>query len=266
MRRHHLRHHHRPAYRRRRGRLGPLPVLIIALLLLWTGPRLLEALAISVAAMTGLLFLLASVAVIMIALKINGYARRRRVAAPTRPSEARKDRVADKERKSWASSKRSFEALRAEYGGYECDPLAVLRLPALADVSVASTGRFVDAFAAAQALDTDEEPPAAMAAEYQRAVDAAWRAWRAATDAAERIRLAGLSPEERSTVQRVVKLLTMAEKTGHDAERHAAYAKAREELARLERAGQLRMPTPAMAALDEAARAGLTTAPDPASG
>jgi hypothetical protein len=42
------------------------------------------------------------------------------------------------------------------------------------------------------------------------AVDRAERAWRAALDAAERIRLLHLAPAERATGERVIKLLTMA--------------------------------------------------------
>jgi hypothetical protein len=141
----------------------------------------------------------------------------------------------------------------------------VLRLPALADVRVPATGRFVDAFAEAQALDSDQEPPTAHAAKYQRAVDQAWRSWHAARDAAERIQLAGLSPSECASVERVIKLLRMARDSGHDAERQAAYAKARDELAKLDRTGRLRLPRPARAALDEGARAGLVSAPGVAS-
>src|SRR5262249_50115736 len=60
----------------------------------------------------------------------------------------------------WRATRARFAQLRSEYGQFECDPLAVLRLPALTDVNVPSTARFVDAFAKAQALDTDTEPPA----------------------------------------------------------------------------------------------------------
>jgi hypothetical protein len=119
---------------------------------------------------------------------------------------------------------------------------------------VPSTGRFVDAFAEAQALDTDTEPPAAHSARYATAVDQAWRAWRAARDAAERIRLAGIPAQEHATVQRAIKLLTMARDSDHDAERITAYAKARTELAKLDRNGTLRLPPAAAAALDVAAR------------
>ncbi|MGH3985317.1 MAG: hypothetical protein ACRDST_22180 [Pseudonocardiaceae bacterium] len=137
----------------------------------------------------------------------------------------------------WRVTRARLAQLRSEYGQFECDPLAMLRLPALADVTVASTGRFVDAFAEAQALDTDTEPPAAHRARFVSAVDEAWRAWRAARDAAGRIRLSGIPAEERATVRRAIRLLNLAQDSDHDAERAAAYAKARAELAKLERCG-----------------------------
>ncbi|MEO7195856.1 MAG: hypothetical protein ABIZ05_13755 [Pseudonocardiaceae bacterium] len=158
----------------------------------------------------------------------------------------------------WPAARARFAELRGEYGQFECDPLAVLRLPALADVTVPSTGRFVDAFAEAQALDTDGEPPPAHRARFATAVDQAWRAWHAARDAAERIRLAGIPEHERATVHRAIKLLTMARDSDHDAERLAAYAKARAELAKLDRGGTLRLPPAAAAMLDAAARGQLS--------
>ena len=115
--------------------------------------------------------------------------------------------------------------------------MAVLRLPALADVSVPSTGRFVDAFAEAQALDTDAFPGGTHAPAYVAAVDRAERAWHAARQAAERIRLSTLTPAERATVERVIKLLTTARDSDNDAERLAAYSRARSELAKLDKAG-----------------------------
>jgi hypothetical protein len=161
-------------------------------------------------------------------------------------------------RMDWEAARRRFDALRDEYAGYECDALAVLRLPALADVTVPATARFVHAFAEAQALDTEQRPPPEHLRSYVRAVEAACSAWQAARDAAERIRLAGLSPSERSTVARVVKLLTMAAGTGNDAERQTAYAKARDELGRLERAGTITLPRLARFALDDRARGRLS--------
>lgn len=154
----------------------------------------------------------------------------------------------------WRQAKNRFATLRTEYAAYECDALAVLRLPALADVTVPSTARFVDAFAEAQALDVDSPPPQAHRDQYVAAVERAWAAWRAAREAAERIRTSHLPDEERSTVERVVRLLTIARDTDNDAERLVAYGKARSELAKLERTGRVRIPRPAQAALDNAYR------------
>jgi len=157
----------------------------------------------------------------------------------------------------WTHARRRFDALRSAYAAYECDPMAVLRLPALADVSVASTARFVDAFAEAQALDTDAFPGGTHAPAYVAAVDRAERAWHAARQAAERIRLSTLSPTERATVERVIKLLTTARESDNDAERLAAYTRARSELTKLDRAGVVHVPLPAAAALDAASRGAL---------
>ncbi len=173
-----------------------------------------------------------------------------RPAAPPRP-----DLV-------WQRARARFHTLRAEYAAFECDPMEVLRLPALADVSVGSTARFVDAFAEAQALETDEYPTSSHGAAFVTAVDHAERAWKAAREAAERIRLSGLSPAERSTVERVIKLLTTARDSDNDPERLAAYARARSELAKLDRAGVVHVPRTAQAALDAAAQGALPPAAD----
>lgn len=160
----------------------------------------------------------------------------------------------------WPAARARFVRLREEYAQFECDPLAVLRLPALTDVSVPSTARFVDVFAEAQALDTDSEPPPEHRDRFITAVDQAWRAWQAARDAAERIRLSGIPAEERATVQRAIKLLTVARDSDNDAERVAAYSRARAELAKLDRTGAVQLPPAASAALEAAARGQLPPA------
>ncbi|MDN5747219.1 MAG: hypothetical protein L0H64_01600, partial [Pseudonocardia sp.] len=90
-------------------------------------------------------------------------------------------------------------------------------------------------------------------------VESAERAWRAAREAADRIRLSGLSPAERRTVEKVIKLLTTARDSDHEPERLAAYSRARTELARLDAAGVVHLPRTAAAALDAAARGALPT-------
>jgi len=159
----------------------------------------------------------------------------------------------------WSRARERFAALRGEYAAYECDPIAVLRQPALSDVSVPSTGRFVEAFAEAQALDTDTRPADRAHAEaFVAAVDRAVRAWEAARDAAERIRYSTLTQPERTSVERAIKLLTTARDSDNDAERHAAYALARSELAKLEKAGVVHLPRAATLALENDGRGHLS--------
>lgn len=155
---------------------------------------------------------------------------------------------------AWSRARARFATLRSAYAAHECDAMAVLRRPALSDVTVPSTARFVDAFAEAQALETDEFPPTAHAATFVRAVERAERAWHAACDAAERIRLSQLTPAERSAVERVIKLLTTARDSDSDAERLAAYARARTELTKLDEAGVVHVPRTAHAVLEVAGR------------
>jgi hypothetical protein len=124
----------------------------------------------------------------------------------------------------------------------------------LSDVSVPSTARFVDAFAEAQALYTDSPASDSHTAAFIAAVDDATRAWEAARDAARRIRLSRLSADERSTVERLIKILTVARDSDSEPERLAAYARARTELEKLDRAGTIHVPGPAIAALEASVR------------
>jgi hypothetical protein len=155
---------------------------------------------------------------------------------------------------AWTRARKRLDAVSAEYAAYECDPREVLRLPALADVRVPSTATFVDAFANAQALRTDAPPPAGDATEFIAAVNSAERAWRAARETAARIELDTLSPQEQASITRIGELLTAARDSDSEPERHAAYVRARAELATLTAAGTIRMPERAQAALDTAAR------------
>jgi len=262
---HSRRQHRRMGYRPRGGyyprpfRLGRVLLLALAAVLLLGGwEAVLAAFAIGMPTLMTVFVLVGVVSLVRLA-RSAGRRRFWRPPGPPflAPAPVPVPRPAPDWRADWLAAHHRFATLRGEYGGYECDPLAVLRLPALADVTVPSTARFVDAFAEAQALDTDAVPPAEHAALFRNAVERAARAWQAARDAAERIQLAGLTPEERSSVQRVIKLLTVAKESGNDAERLTAYAKARTELARLERAGRIHLPKAAMAALSASARTGL---------
>jgi hypothetical protein len=253
------RHYHHPR-RRHNDRLArrshpPLVLLAIPVAILAATTVGAVAAITLMAVLAGLpLLLLAVVAVVAIRRRRRPV--RRGAAAGTAPIPAR---PAARPRPDlvWARARERFHALRAEYAAFECDPMKVLRLPALADVSVASTARFVDAFAEAQALESDLFPGERHGAAFVDAVDRAERAWRAARDAAERIRLSSLSPSERATVERIIKLLTTAKDSDSEPERLAAYTRARSELTKLDQTGVLHVPLPAQAALDEAARRAL---------
>lgn len=58
----------------------------------------------------------------------------------------------------WVLARDRFAALQAEYARAESDPREVAARPALLDVSVPATARFVEAFAAAHELATPGEP------------------------------------------------------------------------------------------------------------
>ncbi|WP_132975687.1 DUF2786 domain-containing protein [Pseudonocardia dioxanivorans] len=195
---------------------------------------------------------------IFVSIAATGHRRRRMAAAQVPRVAARPVPPRAPQPPPWQVAKKRFDALRTHYAAYECDPMAVLRLPALCDVTVPSTARFVDAFAEAQALETDAPPPPEHARSFIAAVERADRAWRAAIDAAERIRLSNLTPEERGSVERIIKLLTTARDSDSEAERLAAYAKARSELSRLDRAGVIHLPKTAVAALDAESRGQLS--------
>jgi len=255
----HRMHHGRPMHHghrgRRRGAWGvvrcvPPPLLIVlgvvGMSVLISGLVMIIGMALMVAAVAVPVLITRSVV-----RSVRGNRRHHQLAAPPpRGPQLMPPRPVD----AWQQAKSRFATLRAEYAAYECDALAVLRLPALADVTVPSTARFVEAFAEAQALDTDAPLPPPHRDQYVTAVERAWRSWQAAREAAERIRLSHLSEEERVTVERVVRLLTTARDTDNDAERLVAYAKARSELAKLERAGHVHIPRPAQAMLDSAYR------------
>jgi hypothetical protein len=139
---------------------------------------------------------------------------------------------------------RHAETARA-YAAFECDPVAVLARPALADVGEPATARFVDAFAEATALSTDAYPGPEAGERFVAAAEHAERAWQAAVDAADRVRAARFAPGERALLTQVVALLDLARSSPHEAERRNAYERARRRLADLERRTGWALPRPA---------------------
>lgn len=166
----------------------------------------------------------------------------------------------DSVRPRWEAAVARHAATAQAYAAFECDPAAVLHRPALADVTEPATSRFVDAFADATALNTDAYPGPAAGERFAAAAEQAERSWRAAVDAADRVRAARFAPGERAMIDQVLALLSLARSSPHDAERRSAYDRARRRLAELERATGWALPRPAGELLATRARGALRAA------
>lgn len=157
-------------------------------------------------------------------------------------------------RTRWDEARESYARVATEYGEYESDPLRVLRRPALADPAVPSTARFIDAFHEAMALHTEVFPPERIAKQYIAATATAANAWTAACEAAEKLRASRFTTEERALIAQGIKLLELAQGGATEAEQEAAFAAARQVLAKLERSAgariDWRVPRPARNAID----------------
>ena len=132
----------------------------------------------------------------------------------------------------WAHARRRFDALRSEYAAYECDPMAVLRLPALADVIGAEhrpLRRRVRRGAGPRHRRVPAEAPTPRRSSSRSTAPSGPGARPARPPSGSAC--PHLTPAERATVERVIKLLTTARDSDNDAERLAAYARARSELA-----------------------------------
>ena len=118
----------------------------------------------------------------------------------------------------------------------------------------AGHGRFVDAFAEANALRTEQFPGPEYAQRFVTAVERAEQGWDAAVEAAGRKRDARFDPEERRMIAQVETLLGVAASSPFESERRTAYRKAQRRLADLERRTGWRLPRTAAAALEQRAR------------
>jgi hypothetical protein len=160
-----------------------------------------------------------------------------------------RSRLATGSRARWRTASTRYREIATAFAAYECDPQAVLRRPALADVRQPATARFVEAFAEACALATDRYPGRATADAFLMAVDRASRAWTAAAESAERLRTVQFAPGERTLLEQTSALLSLARQTPHEGERLAAYGRAADHLAELKRRCGWVLPQQAAAVL-----------------
>jgi hypothetical protein len=121
-------------------------------------------------------------------------------------------------RARWDDAVTRHQATAQAFAEFECDLDAVLRLPALADVEQPATVRFVDAFAEANALRTDEFPGPDYARRFVEAVEHAEQGWAAAVEAAERKRDARFNRAERRLIAQVRTLLGVAASSSFESE------------------------------------------------
>lgn len=163
-------------------------------------------------------------------------------------------------RPRWDAAVARYGETAGAYAAFECDPAAVLHRPALADVKEPATARFVDAFAEATALITENYPGPLAGERFVAAAERADRAWTAAVDAADRVRAARFAPGERVLLEQTLSLLALARSTPHEAERRGAYERARRRLADLERRTGWALPRPAGELLAAQARGELAAA------
>jgi hypothetical protein len=92
--------------------------------------------------------------------------------------DGRSGRLAEHGAARWVIARDRFAALQREYAGVESDPREVAARPALVDVTVPATGRFVEALGEAHELLTPTEPADPRQRErFVAAVDRAVAAW-----------------------------------------------------------------------------------------
>lgn len=97
--------------------------------------------------------------------------------AVTGHPQGRTGRLAEHHAARWHLARDRFAGLRSEWAAFEADRGAVARRPALTDVAVPATARFVDAYGDAEFLLTDTEPAGPRREEFAAAVDRASAAW-----------------------------------------------------------------------------------------
>lgn len=117
-------------------------------------------------------------------------ARRGIVAVRTAVSghpQGRAGRLAEHQAARWHLARDRFAALRSEWAAFEADRGAVARRPALTDVSVPATARFVEAYGDAEFLLTEAEPAGPRRGEFVEAVDRAEASWAEAQRVADEL-------------------------------------------------------------------------------
>ena len=157
------------------------PVIFLAV---WVAAGDLEGIGVALLAGVADLVLAAIAAITATVLAVRRGVTRVRTVVHGHP-QGRAGRMAEHDAARWHLARRRFGELQAEYAAFEASRAAVAARPALADVTVPATARFVQALGDAEFLATDTEPAPPRRAEFTAAVDRASAAWEDAQRVAE---------------------------------------------------------------------------------
>jgi hypothetical protein len=157
------------------------PVIFLAV---WVAAGDVEGFGVALLAAVADLVAAAIAAVVATVLAIRRGVTRVRTVVHGHP-QGRAGRLDEHDAARWHAAKRRFADLQAEYAAFEADRHAVAARPALADVTVPATARFVQALGDAEFLATDTEPAGPRRAQFSAAVDRAVDAWENAQRVAE---------------------------------------------------------------------------------
>jgi hypothetical protein len=148
------------------------------------------------------------------------------------------------------------------YGGYELDPVMLLRFPAMWDLAAPPVIAFHDALEQATALRTDRYPGRSAAAEYIDAVGALRPAWVAADRYARSTGTSALSDVDARDCERGLKLLRHADGAAA-AERATYLGQVLVIIDRLVERGAVATPPRVKPALEQQVRKAIAAAPKP---
>ncbi|MDL5155940.1 hypothetical protein [Actinomycetospora termitidis] len=207
--------------------LAVLLTVISPLVLLgaWVGDGTIEGLGQAVVLAIADLVAAAIAAIVATVLAARRGVRRVRSVVLGHP-DGRPGRLDEHRSARWSLARDRFAALQRDYAAFESDRGAVAARPALADVSVPATARFVEALGDAQVLATPTEPGSPRREEFVAAVDHAVAAWDDARREADA--LAGERPQPAVEPGRPMPGpgTTRAPRSGAPADEYAAVADA----------------------------------------
>ncbi|MCH5642676.1 MULTISPECIES: hypothetical protein [unclassified Gordonia (in: high G+C Gram-positive bacteria)] len=155
----------------------------------------------------------------------------------------------------WEEATRRHDKVLSDYAAYELDPAALLRYPAITDVTVETTQNFHLALDDATALRTDRYPGSRSRADaYQQSVAALRRAWIACEAYGKKVGSGYLEPGDQEDLDTALKLYRHAASSTTPAEQATYYGRVRDIVTSMADRGGLRPPEAAVEELKAVTR------------